>query len=47
MVCCVVNLPGSELAEYLLDNITAPKAILDAFQGELFQSRNVVLEMLN
>ena len=44
----VVNsLLGSELAEYLLYNITAPKSILDAFQGQLFQSGNIVLEGSN
>ena len=41
------GLLGSEFAEYLSYDITAPKSIFNAFQGELFQSRNVVLEELN
>ena len=44
MRCVAANLLGSELAEYLLYDITAPEAIPDASQGKLFQRRNVVLQ---
>ena len=35
--------PGRELAEYLLHNVAPLKAIPDVVEGELFQTRNVIL----
>lgn len=43
MQYAAINLLGSELAEYLLYDITVLKAIPDVSKSELFQSRNVVL----
>jgi hypothetical protein len=45
--CTVISSLGSERTEYLLYDITAPQSILDAFQGEFFESGNIVLARPN